>query len=496
MLPSPNPWLARPLAAESPVLFCFAHAGAGAAVYRSWPVEIGGHTVCPVQLPGREWRFQEPPFTSLPALVRELGAVLLPFLDRPFAFFGHSLGGLIAFELARHLRRHHRVQPHHLVLSSAAPAERIAAKPTWHALDEGELAGVVKQLAGTEASVLDRPEILRTWLPLLRADLKLCETTPILEEPPLSCPFTLLGGAEDEVVLLDDLQSWRPWTRGICTLHLLRGGHFYLKESLADVLSLLGPALAASYTQTANESYPLPEDEIHLWYAALDLGEQRWFDPAHLLNAAEQKRAARYHFERERRRFATGRCLLRLLLGRYLNADPKAIEIIYGGLGKPELGGEWQHAGLHFNVAHSDELIVLGVTRGRALGVDVEKVRAQIDLQAMARRFFAPGEVVALQALPADQQRTGFFTIWTRKEAYLKARGTGLTEALDHFEVSLHETKPEPVRSLVPGEIPGRWHQYALTLPAGYLGAVCTDQPPRRLRTLAWWEAWPDYHTG
>lgn len=218
---------------------------------------------------------------------------------------------------------------------------------------------------------------------------------------------------------------------------------------------------------------PLQADEVQVWQVALDSEEHaRRLEP--LLAADERDRAARFHFPRDRRRYVIGRGWLRVLLGEYLAIPPTAICLEASPLGKPCLAGE-PGSDLRFNVAHSADVALIAVTRGREIGVDVEGERPDVRWPDLAERFFAPVETAAIQALPEPERRAAFFRCWTRKEAYLKALGLGLHVNLDGFAVTVADesaallhTSHDPAQS-------GRWSLRGLNLSPGFAAAVAVE---------------------
>ena len=171
-----------------------------------------------------------------------------------------------------------------------------------------------------------------------------------------------------------------------------------------------------------------------MWVAGLDVPPSRLGFLAGLLSADERERAGRFHFPRDRDRFVAGRGQLRELLGRYLRRPPDGLRFRYSAYGKPGLE---ESGGLHFNVSHSGHMVLYALTRCADVGVDVELERPGLADDRIPERFFAPREVAALRRLPPAQQVRGFLTCWTRKEAFIKARGEGLSLPLHDFEVTL-----------------------------------------------------------
>ncbi|HUP42344.1 MAG TPA: 4'-phosphopantetheinyl transferase superfamily protein [Thermoanaerobaculia bacterium] len=234
--------------------------------------------------------------------------------------------------------------------------------------------------------------------------------------------------------------------------------------------------------------------EVQLWLADLDRPAVPLAALAATLDPEERKRAARFRFEVHRRRFTAGRGLLRWLLGRLLSAAPEALVFGYEAKGKPHLvlpqdGEPGQHLGqgLRFNLSHSANGALLAVARGRDLGVDLEAVRPMDDADALVERFFHPAERRAFAALGPEHRLTAFFSGWTRKEAYLKARGDGLSLPTSEFEVALAPGGPAGLIAFgrEPEEV-GRWSFAAFEPAQGFLGAVAVEGPPPELREHFW----------
>jgi medium-chain acyl-[acyl-carrier-protein] hydrolase len=225
-------------------LFCFPYAGAGVSIFRSWPDSLTADVeVCPVQLPGRGTRLMEPPFNRLSPLIDALAQALLPLLDKPFAFFGHSLGALVSFELARQLRRHYAVQPVRLFISADRAPQIPNRDPPVHSLPEGEFLLELSRLKGTPREVLEDEELRQIMLPLLRADFAVYETYRYLTEPPLNCPISAFGGLQDERVIHSDLEAWRDQTCASFSLRMFPGDHFYLNSTPPVLIRVISQEL-------------------------------------------------------------------------------------------------------------------------------------------------------------------------------------------------------------------------------------------------------------
>lgn len=226
-------------------LFCFPYAGGGAAVYRSWHAGLPELVeLAAVQPPGRESRFREEPFRRIEPMADAATDALAGHLDRPFAFFGHSLGAILAFEVVRRLRRRGLPQPRHLFVSGR-PAPRVeSTDPPIHDLPREEFIEAVRRYSGTPEEVLQNRELMELIEPLLRADFSASETyryEPDAE--PLDLPLTALGGIEDAEVPPGHLAPWREETRGRFQERLLPGGHFFLNERQDEVVELVAREL-------------------------------------------------------------------------------------------------------------------------------------------------------------------------------------------------------------------------------------------------------------
>lgn len=221
-------------------LFCFPYAGGGSLIYRHWARHLPDTIeVVRALLPGRESRLKEPPITRLEALLEELVAEIRPFLDKPFVFFGHSMGGLISFELTRRVQKEYGLLPAHLFISAYTAPNVPDEFRVNYTLPEPQFIEEVKRLNGTPNGVLDHPELKRLVLPLIRADFELCQTYNYVPGPPLYCPITVFGGLQDQEVSSTSLEAWRHYTTGPFVLHLLPGDHFFINNSQSHILECI-----------------------------------------------------------------------------------------------------------------------------------------------------------------------------------------------------------------------------------------------------------------
>jgi len=224
------------------------------------------------------------------------------------------------------------------------------------------------------------------------------------------------------------------------------------------------------------------EDEVHVWQAALDTDENRFAASLSLLAADERTRADRFVFDRDRRRYVHGRAILRILLGRYTGEDPAAVRIRYADHGKPFLADD-AATGLRFNLSHAAGLAIYAFARNRRIGADLERVRDDLATDAIARRFFSAPEVIALERTPPEKRRRAFFACWTRKEAYVKAIGGGLSVPLGSFDVSVDPDAPAKLLR-VAGAVdePNDWVIETYTPARDFIAAIVVETGGREVR--------------
>jgi medium-chain acyl-[acyl-carrier-protein] hydrolase len=218
-------------------LFCFPYAGGGATIYSAWPRFLPPEVeVVAVQPPGREARIGEKAYGDLAQLVDAMHPQLLPHLDKPFAFYGHSNGGLMAFELARTLRRTGGPMPRHLFVGGRPAPQLDVEEEKIHALPHDEFLAALRRFAGTPEEILQNQEIMELIEPLLRADFSLGETYAYTPEPPLDLPVSAYGGVRDEEVDPDEVEAWREQTSAGFQVTMFEGDHFFVNGNRAEVL--------------------------------------------------------------------------------------------------------------------------------------------------------------------------------------------------------------------------------------------------------------------
>lgn len=242
-----DPWTvyARPNPQARLRLFCFPYAGGSASIYRSWSAQLPAEVALyPIQIPGRETRLLEQPFTQIDALIPALAQALRPHLGMPFAFFGHSMGALVSFELARYLRDSRAPTPIHLFASGRRAPQIPSADPPIYHLPEAEFLAEVRRYNGTPDDVLENAELMQVVLPALRADFTLLETYAYRPGEPLACAISAFGGLDDHRVSQEALTAWREQTRGAFRMRMLEGDHFFLHSARDQLLGYLSEDLS------------------------------------------------------------------------------------------------------------------------------------------------------------------------------------------------------------------------------------------------------------
>jgi 4'-phosphopantetheinyl transferase len=219
----------------------------------------------------------------------------------------------------------------------------------------------------------------------------------------------------------------------------------------------------------AVDDLALGDNEIHVWLVATTDADINLASCADLLSSAEQARAKKFMFDRDRRLYTVAHAALRSILSRYLQAAPTSIEFIEGSNGKPKLRANLP-GDLRFNLSHSGERAMIAAAFGREIGVDIERVKEGFGFDEVAEHFFTAGEVAALRALPSHLQRQAFYKCWTSKEAFLKAKGTGLSGKLDEVEILMGSDEDVRVDARVPG-----WTLTALDPPGNYQAALVVE---------------------
>lgn len=243
-------WFPSPRPQARIRLFCFPNAGAGASAFREWssilPDDI---EVAAIQLPGRENRFDEPMSSELDSLLKAICGVVVGMADRPYFFFGHSMGALIAFELTKLIQKQGSPGPFHLVVSGRRAPHLPRREPPMHALEDDVFLERIGEFNGTPKELFDNTELMKLFLPILRNDFALSENYRCNDSTTVICPLTALGGDLDTGVSEEDLAAWVTMAGGPFRYELLSGDHFFIHSSRRGLLERLG-----SIAETARQS--------------------------------------------------------------------------------------------------------------------------------------------------------------------------------------------------------------------------------------------------
>jgi medium-chain acyl-[acyl-carrier-protein] hydrolase len=226
-------------------MYCLPHAGGGASAYHSWGAEIADFIeVCLIQLPGREWRLDEPAVADSEELADVLTAQITAHADRPYVLFGHSMGGRLAYEIALRTERAGVRSPLCVVASAFYAPTLPNRSPLLSDLPEDQLVANLVSYGGLPSDFATNQDFLRFLLPTVRADLAVVESFGLAEPGGLSCPVSVFAGDDDEYVAREDVLAWQDATTGRCTVRFLPGGHFFLRENSASVLAAVAEDLA------------------------------------------------------------------------------------------------------------------------------------------------------------------------------------------------------------------------------------------------------------
>lgn len=238
-------------------------------------------------------------------------------------------------------------------------------------------------------------------------------------------------------------------------------------------------------------SLALSFHDVHTWRASLDRPESSVEAMQRTLTADESARANRFHHQRDRRRYVVARGILRAILGRYLAMEPHQLRFSYNDFGKPALSQESKIEDIQFNLSHTDGTALYAVTYGRRIGVDIESVRPIVESEQIAEQFFSSAEVADLCKIREEVKDRAFFNCWTRKEAYIKAKGEGISLPLNQFSVSMSPEEPAAITSIKgTGDEPSRWSLRDLNVGSGYAAALAVEGRIADLRCWQWPEEW------
>jgi medium-chain acyl-[acyl-carrier-protein] hydrolase len=245
--------------------FCFPYAGGSAQSFRGWQRHLAPEIdVCLVHLPGRTHRISEPSFTRLQQVVETIADLILPEAQGAFAFYGHSMGALISFELARELRRRNAATPVHLFLSGRRPPAVGRSERRIFDLPVEEFIAELHKLNGTPAGLFDDSESRDLFLPLLRADFEMVDTYEYRDEAPLACPIAIYGGLEDQRAPMETLPAWQLHTSSQCRVRILPGNHFFIHNQREEFIKVLRRDLLSVVSEKRTRSFDTQRTTVPL----------------------------------------------------------------------------------------------------------------------------------------------------------------------------------------------------------------------------------------
>lgn len=232
-------------------LICFPFSGGGANVYRPWVSRIHDTEIVALSMPGRENRFAESARDNLDSMIREIAPLAVQLMDKPCVFYGHSMGALIAFELARSLQSNYGKIPLKLIVSAYRSPERPNPNTIMHVLDDEQFVAELHRYGGTAQEILDDEITMDFITPMLRADFKLHETHRLQRGVKLDCPVSAFCATRDHLVNVDQMSGWSSYTTSSFSMRQIAGDHFYIKSTPEIVFKALNHEMAQSWTRQA-----------------------------------------------------------------------------------------------------------------------------------------------------------------------------------------------------------------------------------------------------
>jgi 4'-phosphopantetheinyl transferase len=231
----------------------------------------------------------------------------------------------------------------------------------------------------------------------------------------------------------------------------------------------------------------LSSTDIHIWGLLVDLPQDRIVQLAQRLSGEEIKKSICFRFERDRKRYIARRAFLRMILGFYLDCQPREILFSYGSYGKPMLHDSFSKTSIHFNLSHSNGFALCAVTRDMEIGIDLELIKPLSDMEEIVKHFFSPNEKAAFDSIPASEKLLAFYNCWTRKEAFIKAGGQGLAYALSEFDVSLAPGEPARILGISGNTDPATcWSVVELTPASDYVAAIAYEGKGKKIVCFEW----------
>jgi medium-chain acyl-[acyl-carrier-protein] hydrolase len=483
-----SPWFPshRPASEAELQLFCFPFAGGGASAFYPWRRDLPNWVdVWSVEYPGRETRFREPPMVCARRLADAISEEIAACIEMPFVLFGHSMGALLAFEVAQRLKNNYQLEPLELFVSGHSAPQLPPFRAPVRDLPEMQFRDELRRFGGTPEQVLNDEELMAFFSPILRKDMTVLETYQYTATAPLNFPITAFGGISDRTVPWHRLHDWAAQTSSRFSISLLPGDHFFIRAPEVKFPTLMRAHLERVVGKRPDEA-SLKDDEIVIWRVALDRLPEEVQALEKVLAADETQRAESYVEEQERTNFVVSRAALRMILAEMTGQPVEQIELDQNPQGKPIWRDGAASGELQFNLARAGSTALIAVAKGQALGVDIECVRPGLNFMKIAERVFSASERADLRKISSAQQLDAFFDAWVRREARSKCAArqfVGPPELVD-FESPVEFASNECATSRE-AEQPVAIVQGFQPLP-GYYAAVATERKCERMICFDW----------
>lgn len=468
------------------LLFCLPYAGGSATAFHGWDDCLPPDIHClPVHLPGRGTRFAESPAIDVLELSQ---AIVHRAAGQPFAIFGHSMGARLAFEVARQLRRDGAPLPIALFVGGSRPPHMDTPLSRIAHLPDEEFCGRVVAMGGTPAGLLDNAEVRTLLLPALRADFAMVEAYRFRREPPLPIPIIAFAGSDDPEADPCDMTGWSAHTTAMARLRTFAGNHFFLHSEQSAVVANVAREVASVVREIAAPAHSTPADDVELAdlvdiatdeVVVVEVRLDGLIEPSIAfdeLSLGERQRAAATVDPVETSRFITRYALLRRLLCA-AGVNVGTAELPRGPGGKPAIA---HRSGLRFNVSHSGDRMVVALSRGREIGIAIERSILREDTDAMATRWLSDDERQMIAYLPDDEAWSTILRIHTAKMAILKAVGDCGSANLAELDFGVTPSRPWRAEPTDGGVALAPWRVYHLDL-SGAVGAVAIGAADWRL---------------
>jgi medium-chain acyl-[acyl-carrier-protein] hydrolase len=428
-----------------------------------------------LEYPGHESRYREPLVASATELAAQISKQIVKVVKGPFALFGHSMGSLIAYETLKLLKRDYDLEPKTLFVSGFSAPQLPPFRPPLRDLPEADFRKEIAKYGGTPAEILADEEFMQFVSPLLRNDMGLCEIYEFDRGHPINVPIVAFGGYNDPIVPWHRLLAWSERTAERFEAFLLPGEHFFIRAA--------APEITAEISSSCNESQNTQRlkapsmNVVDLWLIKTYQPRSVIASLSLLLSSEEVRLADAYAQTADRTRSIVSRAALRDLLSRYIGIDAKEISFTLSESAKPIC---LRAKPLSFNVSHSDEYAIIGISLDQDVGVDIEMIKEDIETVELATLFASLSERQHLASVDEADRIDLFYDLWVRKEACLKCTGVGFLGAPLLLEVGFNEY------SVVDPKDHGFFGLQSFSPVSGYAAAIATKRSIDSCRVRLW----------